>query len=139
MKDDCIFCKLANGVIPTNMIYEDDTFAVIMDASPVSRGHALILPKEHAANLFELPEETASKLMPLAKKLASHMKEKLDFDGLNILQNNGETAGQSVFHFHMHLVPRYKDAANNDKLLQFATAGLSADEIKEIADDLKTV
>lgn len=136
MKDDCIFCKLANGVFPTNMIYEDDDFAVIMDANPVSRGHALILPKEHADNLYELPDETAAKLIPLAKKLATNMKEKLGCDGLNVLQNNGETAGQSVFHFHMHLIPRYKDASNNDKLLGFASAGLSEDEIKEIADKL---
>ena len=135
-KDDCIFCKLANGVIPTNMIYEDDDFAVIMDADPVSRGHALIIPKEHADNLWELPEETASKLIPLAKKIGSRMKDVLSFDGFNILQNNGETAGQSVFHFHMHLIPRYEGAANNDKLLRFASAGLSPEEIKEIADKL---
>lgn len=137
MKDDCIFCKLANGVIPTNMIYEDDDFAVIMDAAPVSRGHALILPKEHADNLFELSEETAAKLIPLAKKLAVNMKERLNCDGLNVLQNNGETAGQSVFHFHMHLIPRYADAANNDKLLRFASAELSEDEIAAIAEKLR--
>ncbi len=135
-KDDCIFCKLANGVIPTNMIYEDDDFAVIMDADPVSRGHALIIPKEHADNLWELPEETASKLIPLAKKIGSRMKDVLSFDGFNILQNNGETAGQSVFHFHMHLIPRYEGAANNDKLLRFASAGLSPEEIKGIGDSL---
>lgn len=137
MKDDCIFCKLANGIIPTNMIYEDDTFAVIMDASPVSRGHALIIPKEHAADIYELPEDTAAKLMPLAKKLAANAKEKLGCDGLNILQNNGEAAGQSVFHLHMHIIPRYADAANNDKLLQFASAGLTDEEIKAVADELK--
>ena len=136
MKDDCIFCKLANGVIPTNMIYEDDDFAVIMDAAPVSRGHALIIPKEHADNLFELPDETGAKLIPLAKKLALKMKDTLGCDGLNVLQNNGLTAGQSVFHFHMHLIPRYADASNNNELLGFASAGLSEDEIKEIAAKL---
>ena len=108
-KDDCIFCKLANGVIPTNSIYEDDDFNVILDAAPATRGHALILPKEHADNLYELPDETAGKVLVLAKKLAKKMSEKLGCDGLNLVQNNGAVAGQTVFHFHMHLIPRYKE------------------------------
>lgn len=106
-KEDCIFCKLANGDIPTNAIYEDDDFKVILDMGPATKGHALILPKEHADNLFELPEDTAAKLMPLAKKLAISMKEKLNCDGLNVVQNNGEVAGQTVMHYHLHLIPRY--------------------------------
>ena len=97
MKDDCIFCKLANGVFPTNTIYEDDYFRVILDASPSGKGHALILPKEHFDNLFELNEEYANKLMPVAKKVSTAMKDLLKCDGLNILQNNGEVAGQTVF------------------------------------------
>lgn len=108
-KDDCIFCKLANGIIPTNSIYEDEDFNVILDAAPATKGHALILPKEHADNLYELPEETAAKVMLLAKKLATHMTEKLGCDGFNLVQNNGTVAGQTVFHFHMHLIPRYKE------------------------------
>lgn len=108
-KDDCIFCKLANGGIPTNVVYEDDTFTVIMDASPATKGHCLILPKDHYANIYELDEEAAGKAFKLAKKLATEMTEKLSCDGFNIVQNNGETAGQTVFHFHMHLIPRYKD------------------------------
>lgn len=109
MKDDCIFCKLANGVYPTNSIYEDEDFNVILDAGPATKGHALIIPKEHYANLFELPDETASKVMVLAKKMATHMKEKLNCDGFNLVQNNGPCAGQTVFHFHYHLIPRYED------------------------------
>ena len=105
-KDDCIFCKLANGDIPTNVVYEDDTFTVIMDASPATKGHSLILPKDHYANIYELDEEVAGKAFKLAKKLATEMTEKLGCDGFNIVQNNGETAGQTVFHFHMHLIPR---------------------------------
>lgn len=108
MKDDCIFCKLANGVIPTNAIYEDEDFKVILDMGPATKGHALILPKEHADNLFELPDATAAKIMPLAKKLAISMKEKLACDGLNVVQNNGEVAGQTVMHYHLHLIPRYE-------------------------------
>lgn len=108
-KDDCIFCKLANGVIPTNSIYEDDDFNVILDMGPAAKGHALILPKEHADNLYELADETAAKILPLAKKLAFTMKEKLACDGLNLVQNNGEVAGQTVMHFHLHVIPRYKE------------------------------
>ena len=114
-KDDCIFCKLANGEIPTNVVYEDDTFTVIMDAAPATKGHCLILPKEHYANIYELDEEVAGKIFKLAKELAIKMTDKLNCDGFNIVQNNGECAGQTVFHFHMHLIPRYKD--DNQKIL----------------------
>jgi histidine triad (HIT) family protein len=107
--DDCIFCKLANGIIPTNSIYEDEDFNVILDAAPATKGHALILPKEHADNLYELPDETTEKVLVLAKKLAKKMTDKLGCDGLNLVQNNGTVAGQTVFHFHMHLIPRYKE------------------------------
>ncbi len=106
-KDDCIFCKLANGDIPTNTIYEDDTFRVFLDASPATKGHCLIVPKDHYANLEELDETVASKVFPLAKKMMKLLKEKLGWDGFNVVQNNGEVAGQTVFHFHTHLIPRY--------------------------------
>lgn len=106
---DCIFCKIANGEIPAKTIYEDEKFRVILDLGPATKGHALILPKEHAANLFELPEETAADAMKLAKKLGTQMKEKLQADGLNIVQNNGEVAGQTVMHYHLHIIPRYEN------------------------------
>ncbi len=106
--DQCIFCKIAAGEIPSKTIYEDDEFRVILDLGPATKGHALILPKEHYANLYELPEENAKKVICLAKKMASVMTEKLHADGFNLVQNNGEVAGQTVFHFHMHLIPRYK-------------------------------
>lgn len=109
VKDDCIFCKLANGVFPTNSIYEDENFNVILDAGPATKGHALILPKEHYANIYELPEETAGKVMILAKRMAIKMTDKLGCQGFNLVQNNGECAGQTVFHFHYHLIPRYTD------------------------------
>ena len=107
-KEDCIFCKIANGDILSKTLYEDEDFRVILDLGPATKGHAFILPKEHADNLYELPDETASKVFVLAKKLAIKMKEKLNCDGLNIVQNNGEVAGQTVFHFHMHIIPRIK-------------------------------
>lgn len=110
MKDEnCIFCKLANGDIPTATLYEDEDFRVILDASPASKGHALIIPKEHYVNLYELSDELASKVLVLAKKMITKLTEVLGCDGYNIVQNNGEAAGQTVFHFHLHMIPRYKD------------------------------
>ena len=110
MKDEnCIFCKLANGDIPTATLYEDDDFRVILDAGPASKGHALIIPKEHYANLYELDDGLAAKVMILAKKMITKLTDILGCDGYNIVQNNGEAAGQTVFHFHMHLIPRYRD------------------------------
>ena len=109
MRDDnCIFCKLANGEIPTATLYEDEDFRVILDASPAAKGHALILPKQHYANLYELDDSVASKVLVLAKKMITKMTDILVCDGYNIVQNNGEAAGQTVFHFHMHLIPRSK-------------------------------
>lgn len=110
MRDEnCIFCKIAAGEIPSRTIYEDDSFRVIMDISPAAKGHAIILPKNHAADIFELPDEDASKILIVAKKVASAMKKALKCDGVNILQNNGEVAGQTVFHLHVHVIPRYQD------------------------------
>ena len=109
MKDEnCIFCKLAGGDIPTATLYEDEDFRVILDANPASKGHALILPKEHYANLYELDDALAGKVLVLAKKMITKLTDLLGCDGYNIVQNNGETAGQTVFHFHLHLIPRYK-------------------------------
>lgn len=125
--NDCIFCKIANGEIPAATIYEDDEFRVILDLGPASKGHALILPKEHAANIYELPDELAAKAMILAKKMATKMTEKLGCDGFNIVQNNGEVAGQTVFHFHMHLIPRYAD----DGVKLGWAPGTLTDEVKE--------
>lgn len=130
-KEDCIFCKLANGIIPTNSIYEDEDFNVILDAAPATKGHALILPKEHADNLYELPEETAAKVLVLAKKMATHMTEKLGCDGFNVVQNNGTVAGQTVFHFHMHLIPRYKE---DGQKIAWAPQDMTAEELKNTKD-----
>ena len=115
MRDaNCIFCKIIGGEIPSNTIYEDDEFKVILDASPASKGHA----------------------MQLAKKLAKHMTDVLKCDGFNIVQNNHEIAGQTVFHFHMHLIPRYKNAKNNDILI-WDHEEFTPEEMAEIRDSLK--
>ena len=128
---DCIFCKIIGGEIPSNKIYEDEEFQVILDANPATKGHALILPKEHYRDIYDIDEETAGRAMKLAKRLAKHMTEALCCDGFNILQNNHEVAGQTVFHFHMHLIPRYQDAKNND-ILKWSHETFTPEEMAEI-------
>lgn len=110
---DCIFCKISAGEIPSTTLYEDNDFRVIFDVGPASKGHALILPKKHFDDVFGMDEETASKVFVVAVKVANAMKKVLNFDGMNIVQNNGTIAGQTVFHFHMHLIPRYQNDTVN--------------------------
>lgn len=105
---DCIFCKIANGEIPSSTIYEDEEFRVILDIFPASKGHALIIPKAHYKDLYEIPEEQLEKVAILAKSIGTKMKAVLNCDGLNLVQNNEVAAGQTVFHFHLHLIPRYE-------------------------------
>ena len=111
--DNCIFCKIANGEIPSRTICENEKFRVILDNGPATEGHALVLPKEHFADLFEIPADWAAEAMKTAQVTAELLKEKLGADGLNILQNNGEAAGQTVRHFHIHIIPRYKGDGQN--------------------------
>ena len=132
---DCSFCKIANGEIPSATLYEDEDFRVILDLGPASKGHALILPKAHAANIYEISDDMAAKAMILAKKMATKMTEALKCDGFNIVQNNGEPAGQTVFHFHMHLIPRYE----GDQVGITWKPGTLTDEVKnEILEKLKS-
>ena len=111
MKSDenCIFCKIIAGDIPSKTVYEDDKYKAIMDVAPASKGHVIILPKNHAANIFEISDEDVAGIMVVAKRVASILKNALECDGVNILQNNGEIAGQTVFHLHVHVIPRYED------------------------------
>ena len=137
MKDEnCIFCKIANGEIPSRTLYEDEEFRVILDLNPTTKGHALILPKNHFKNLYEIDDNTASKVLPLAKKMVASMTEKLNCDGFNVVQNNNEIAGQTVFHFHMHLIPRYND---DNQSLVMKPCGMTAEEIDAVRDELATM
>lgn len=132
MKDNnCIFCKIANGEIPSRTLYEDEDFRVIMDLAPATKGHSLILPKEHYKNIYEIADDTAAKVLPLAKKMATLMTEKLGADGFNIVQNNNEVAGQTVFHFHVHLIPRYNDDKQSLVMKPQEMTDAQLDEIKE--------
>lgn len=124
---NCIFCKIANGEIPAATIYEDERFRVILDLGPASKGHALILPKEHYADIYEIPEDLAGEAYKLAARLAKKLTEVLNCDGFNIVQNNKEAAGQTVFHFHMHLIPRYE----NDQVGLGWKPGTLTEEVKQ--------
>lgn len=106
--DNCIFCKIANGEIPSSTVYEDADFRVILDLGPASKGHALILPKSHYKDICEADPEIAGKLFPLAGRIGAAMKKGLGASGFNVVQNNGTSAGQTVFHLHVHIIPRYE-------------------------------
>ena len=128
--ENCIFCKLANGDIPTATVYEDEYLRAIMDAAPANKGHIIILPKSHAANIYELEDEYVSRAFVLAKKLAVVLKKLTGCDGVNILQNNGEAAGQTVFHFHVHVIPRFK---NDDCTIVWKPTSYEDGEASEVA------
>ncbi|MDO4523134.1 MAG: HIT family protein [Eubacteriales bacterium] len=106
--NNCIFCKIAAGEIPSATLFEDEKFRVILDVGPAAKGHMLILPKDHYADICEMPEDLVGEAFKLAKKMAEKQQRVLGCDGINVLQNNHEAAGQTVFHFHIHLIPRFK-------------------------------
>ncbi len=136
MKDDnCIFCKLANGDIPTTTVYEDEDFRVIPDAGPASFGHLLIIPKDHYRDLTELPADLAGKVLPLAARLGSAMKAGLGCAGFNVVQNNGAAAGQTVMHFHVHLIPRYE---GGEPMVIWKPGKLEPEKAREIAEKIQS-
>ena len=110
-KDDCIFCKIAAGEIPSATVYEDDDFRAILD--PAAKGHTLVIPKSHSDNLLSVEPDTAAKALKVISKTANAIKEALGCDGINVVQNNGEAAGQTVMHLHFHIIPRYKNDSVN--------------------------
>ena len=135
MRDDnCIFCKILAGEIPSYTVYEDDDFKVILDAGPASRGHALIIPKEHYQDLYALPEELAAKAFVLGKKLITSLTKVLGCDGYNLVQNNGAVAGQTVGHFHLHLIPRYE---GDDAHVGWKMGTLDADDAAAIISEIE--
>ncbi len=109
MKQGCVFCNIANGNFESATLFENSEFRVILDKFPGNEGHTLILTKEHFDNIFDLDAETAGRLFGLATVVAKALKKELNLEGLNVVQNNGRIAGQTVDHFHLHLIPRYKD------------------------------
>lgn len=130
----CIFCEIANGRIPTNKIYEDDICTAFLDISQATYGHCLVVPKQHFEDIFSLDEEIGKHLFKVAVMLAKRMKERLNLEGINILNNNGEVAGQTVKHYHVHLLPRYK---NDDLIIEFKSNKLTDEQFKELVEKLQ--
>ena len=112
-KDDCIFCKIAAGEISSATVYEDDDFRAILDLGPAAKGHTLVIPKSHSDNLLSVEQDSAAKALKVISKTANAIKEALGCDGINVVQNNGEAAGQTVMHLHFHIIPRYKNDSVN--------------------------
>ena len=135
-QDNCIFCKLANGDIPTNTIYEDEEFRVIMDAAPATKGHALVLPKDHFADIYEIDPEVLGRAIQVGQKVIKHATKVLGCEGYNMLQNNGAVAGQTVFHYHLHLIPRYAEM-DNEKILTWPAKETDAEAIKALTESLR--
>lgn len=135
MKDDsCIFCKIANGEIPSATVFEDEDFRVILDLGPASKGHALILPKQHFKDLCEAEHSTVAKILPLAGRVGQAMKKELGASGFNVVQNNGTSAGQTVFHLHVHVIPRYD---GGPVIVGWNPGEATAEELAETAEMIK--
>ena len=109
MKENCIFCKIVSGEIPSYKTFEDDKMLAFLDISPATKGHTLIIPKEHHETMEDIPTEILSRVAVVAKILILQYDEKLQADGYNIIHSSKEAAQQEVDHFHLHLVPRYRD------------------------------
>lgn len=137
MQDNCIFCKILEGEIPSFTVYEDELFKVIMDRFPAAPGHVIIIPKRHHESIFDMSANVATAIYPLARKMARVVKEAVGAEGINIVQNNGEAAGQSVFHFHLHVIPRHmKDGIQINKTSNGET---TIEELEVVANKIKAL
>ena len=132
MKNDCIFCAIAAGELPSFKIYEDDVVLAFLDINPFSNGHVLVIPKNHSEGLLDTDDATLADVIARVKKVARHIKAALPCDGFNILQNNGEAAGQTVKHLHFHIVPRL----DGDDL-RFVSAKGDMEKLAALAESLR--
>lgn len=137
-KDDCIFCKIVAGDIPSAKVYEDDDVLAFLDLSQVTKGHTLVIPKNHEENIYELSEETAQKLFKVIPKISNAIKTAYNPIGLNMLNNNGEAAGQSVFHYHLHLLPRYGKGDGFGAVWHDHSSEYSNDDLQTISQMIKS-
>ena len=130
----CVFCEIVKGNIPSYKVYEDDMCIAILDISQATIGHTLVIPKKHFKNIFELDEETAMHLFKVVTNLSKKISKALNVDNMNILNNNGTLAGQSVDHFHIHIIPRYE----KDNLeIKFSSNKLSPEEFNNLLNKIK--
>lgn len=125
----CVFCKIINGEIPSYKVYEDEDVLAILDISQATLGHTLVMPKIHTQNLFDASSETIKKVFEVVGMLSKKIKTNLNCDGINVLNNNGEMAGQTVQHLHIHIIPRYSNDSFN---IHFPNNSLSIDEFTSL-------
>lgn len=133
---NCIFCKIIDGSIPSAKIYEDEYVYAFMDIMPLTKGHTLIIPKSHKENVYDLSEEEASNLFKVFPKIATVLKDTFGPVGMNLLNNNGAPAGQSVFHFHLHFIPRYDQTDGLKLTWNTKEKTYSSEMIQELAKEL---
>ncbi|UAL48535.1 HIT family protein [Sutcliffiella horikoshii] len=130
---DCIFCKIIDGDIPAAKVYEDEHVLAFLDISQVTKGHTLVIPKVHKENIYELTPEIAENLFKVVPKIANSIKEQFEPIGLNLLNNNGEAAGQSVFHYHLHILPRYGKGDGFGAVWKSNQSDYTTQDLQEIA------
>lgn len=133
---DCIFCKIINKKIPATILYEDNDLLAFMDIGPIIKGHVLIIPKQHYAEITDTPDHIVAKLYLTAKLIVKAQKEGLNADGSNIIQNNGTAAGQEVAHIHLHVIPRFNEDGHRWNWTPKSYS--SSDEIMSLAQKIKS-
>ncbi|WP_088007807.1 HIT family protein [Indiicoccus explosivorum] len=134
---DCIFCKIIDGEIPSVKVYEDEHVYAFMDIMPLTKGHTLLIPKKHREYVYDMTEEEAANLFAVAPKIASAIKSSFEPVGMNLLNNNGAKAGQSVYHFHLHFIPRYDETDGFGAKWITKEKQYTNEKIQELADQLK--
>jgi len=134
---DCIFCKIINGDIPSAKVFENEDVLAFLDISQITKGHTLVIPKVHKEDIFKLDEETAGKLFSAVPKIAQAIKKEFRPEGMNLLNNNGSFAGQEVFHYHMHLIPRYDQSDGFSKRFVSHQSEYSFEDLQEMAGSIK--
>ena len=134
---DCIFCKIVEGTIPSAKIYEDEHVYAFMDIMPVTEGHVLLIPKKHVENIYDFSEEEAANLFAAAPKIANALQAEFKPAGMNLLQNNGAPAGQSVFHFHLHFIPRYDETDGFQPTWEPKQNEYTPERIQELAEGIR--
>ncbi len=127
--DECLFCKIISGEIPSRKVYEDADCIAFLDINPANPGHTLVMPKNHSENIYDIPESDLKKIITVVKKVAVDIKEKLNAQGINVMQNNGRIAGQIVSHIHFHVIPRFE---NDSVIISYKRTHLTDNQLEEV-------
>lgn len=132
--ENCIFCKIVKGELPSFKLYEDDSVVSFLTIAPINEGHALVVPKSHYQDFFDTPESELQKIISVGQKVSSAIKKAVNCTGINIVQNNGKSAGQEIMHYHLHIIPRFEE----DGFEQWHGKQKAPEEIKIVAEKIKS-